>query len=147
MKNIAVHFSSNTDMWATPADFFAKMRREFRFTTDVCAIKENAKCRRFFSPAQDGLKQKWTGICWMNPPYGRQIKHWVQKAYQSSLPPPSAILQQWFVSFLRARTRLGSMIIASRVKCDSFADASNSAAQKTPRRSRAVLLFSGARNE
>ena len=32
-----------------------------------------------------GLKQKWEGICWMNPPYGREISKWMKKAYEESL--------------------------------------------------------------
>ncbi|MDE2125281.1 MAG: adenine methyltransferase [Armatimonadetes bacterium] len=81
---LAVHFSSRTDLWATPADFFARFNDEFQFTLDVCALPENAKCERFFTPAEDGLSQQWTGVCWMNPPYGRAIRHWVEKAYHSA---------------------------------------------------------------
>ena len=46
--------------------------------------KDNAKCENFFSlPEFDGLKQDWSkyGICWMNPPYGRGIGAWMEKAY------------------------------------------------------------------
>lgn len=82
---MAVHFSSKTDMWATPQDFFDRLNQEFHFEIDVCAIQENAKCARFFSPEDDGLKQKWQGVCWMNPPYGREISRWMEKAYESSL--------------------------------------------------------------
>lgn len=64
-------FSSQTGEWETPASFFAVLDSEFHFTLDVCARPENAKCPRFFSPEQDGLRQSWAGeICWMNPPYG-----------------------------------------------------------------------------
>jgi phage N-6-adenine-methyltransferase len=63
--------SSETDMWATPKDFFVKLAKEFDFTLDVCALPENAKCNRYFSPKQDGLKQNWSDtFVWMNPPYG-----------------------------------------------------------------------------
>lgn len=82
--NTAVMFSSNTDMWATPQDFFDVINKEFNFTVDVCATAENTKCGLFFTPEQDGLKQKWEGICYMNPPYGRSIGKWIQKAYNSS---------------------------------------------------------------
>ena len=75
--------SSTTDMWGTPQAFFERMDEEYHFQTDVCAIKENAKCPHFYSPEDDGLKKTWTGVCWMNPPYGRQIGKWVKKAYES----------------------------------------------------------------
>lgn len=79
-----VHFSSKTDDWATPQDFFDKVAERFPFTLDVCATPENAKCEQFFTKEHDGLQQKWEGVCWMNPPYGREIGHWVHKAYASS---------------------------------------------------------------
>lgn len=78
-------FSSNTDLWSTPQDFFNELNREFNFEIDVCALPENAKCNTYYTPDIDGLKQEWNGVCWMNPPYGREISKWVKKAYESSL--------------------------------------------------------------
>ena len=52
-----------TDVWATPQDFFDRVNAVFKFDLDVCALPENAKCERFFSPEQDGLAQDWTGTC------------------------------------------------------------------------------------
>lgn len=83
--NNELMFSSKTDLWATPQDFFDKYNAKYGFQLDVCATKENAKCSRYFTIDDDGLLQEWNGICWMNPPYGRNIKHWVKKAYESSL--------------------------------------------------------------
>ena len=76
--NTDLMFSSKTEMWATPQDFFDKMNERYNFSLDVCAIQENAKCANFFSPEIDGLKQEWKGTCWMNPPYGREIGKWVE---------------------------------------------------------------------
>lgn len=76
-------FSSKTNLWATPLDFFERTDAEFHFDCDVCALPENAKCAKFYSPCEDGLSQRWTGRCWMNPPYGRDISKWVAKAYES----------------------------------------------------------------
>lgn len=79
-----VHFSSKTDLWSTPQNFFDKLNHEFGFTLDVCATDENAKCEEYFTVVDDGLKRLWQGIVWMNPPYGRAIGLWMQKAYESS---------------------------------------------------------------
>lgn len=79
------HFMSETVVWETPQPFFDKLNAEFGFETDVCAIAENAKCPRYFSPEMDGLAHEWKGVCWMNPPYGRGIDRWMRKAYESSL--------------------------------------------------------------
>ncbi len=81
----AVHFSSKTDLYATPQDFYAALNDEFGFEVDVCALPSNAKCKKYYTPEQDGLKQDWEGVCWMNPPYGREIGKWMEKAYNSSL--------------------------------------------------------------
>lgn len=82
--HLAALFSSRTDQWPTPKWFFDALDQEFGFDIDVCASPEHAKCKRFFTPEMDGLKQAWTGVCWMNPPYGREIGLWVAKAYQSA---------------------------------------------------------------
>lgn len=60
--NTEVMFSSKTDLWATPQSFFDQMNSEFHFNLDVCAIPDNAKCERYFSPEVDGLSQDWGGV-------------------------------------------------------------------------------------
>lgn len=82
---MSVHFSSKTDLWATPQKFFNKYDAVHKFTLDVCANKDNAKCAKFYTVEDDGLSQSWQGVCWMNPPYGREISAWMKKAYESSL--------------------------------------------------------------
>jgi len=135
-----VHFSSETDLHATPMDFFNAQNAKHGFDLDVCAIAENAKCERFFTPEMDGLKQDWTGVCWMNPPYGRTIKSWMQKAYESSLTGakvvclvPARTDTAWWhdyamkgeIEFIRGRLKFG--------------DAKNSAPFPS-----AVVIFGGA---
>ena len=85
MGNIDVHFTSNTDLWSTPQDFFDNLNKKYNFTLDVCATNENAKCDQYYTLDVDGLSQSWVGVCWMNPPYGREICLWMKKAYESSL--------------------------------------------------------------
>ena len=74
-------FSSTVFDWATPKELFATLDNEFRFTLDPCATPETAKCDRFFTETDDGLVQRWSGVVFMNPPYGRTIGQWVAKAY------------------------------------------------------------------
>lgn len=81
-------FTSNTDLWATPQDFFDKLYEEFHFTLDVCATPENAKCDVYFTEKDDGLSKDWHNygtFCWMNPPYGREIGKWIKKAYGEAM--------------------------------------------------------------
>jgi phage N-6-adenine-methyltransferase len=78
-------YSSRSEMWATPHALFERLDAIYSFDVDVCAVAGNAKCKKYFTPSIDGLKQSWRGACWMNPPYGRDIIQWMRKAYISSL--------------------------------------------------------------
>ena len=79
--NNQLMFSSKTDLWSTPLWFFNKYNKIYDFTLDPCAVPENAKCKKFFTREDSGLMQDWNGErVFMNPPYGREIKHWIKKA-------------------------------------------------------------------
>ena len=65
---MSVHFSSKTDLWYTPNDFYQSQNNKHQFTLDVCATHENAKCDRYFTVDDNGLEQDWSGVAWMNPP-------------------------------------------------------------------------------
>ena len=76
----AVLFSSKTDDWATPRDFFDHLDAEFRFTLDPCADDTNHKCAKYYTKDQNGLAQSWAGeTVFCNPPYGRELPKWVKK--------------------------------------------------------------------
>ena len=108
-------FSSVTDLWETPQDFFDALDREFHFDLDACAIPENAKCENFFTPEQDGLKQNWGGwrTIWCNPPYGKQIGLWCRKAYEASLQGSTVVMlvhartdTRWFHDWVYGKAEL-----------------------------------------
>lgn len=80
--NTDVMFSSKTDQWATPQQFFDELNKEFGFTLDPCADEFNHKCDKYFTKEQDGLSQSWANeVVFCNPPYGREIPHWVKKCF------------------------------------------------------------------
>ena len=81
--------SARTD-WETPKWLFDALAAEFPITLDVCATAENAKCPSYFSV--DSLSKQWTGMCWMNPPYGKEIGLWVKKAYDSAACGDAAVV-------------------------------------------------------
>ena len=82
--NTELMFSSKSDIWATPQDFFNNLNAEFNFTLDPCALPDNAKCSKFYTPEQNGLKQDWSNeTVFCNPPYS-DIKNWVEKAYNEA---------------------------------------------------------------
>lgn len=91
--NAALLSSKNMD-WCTPQDFFDKLDTEFRFVLDVAATENSAKCANFFTPETDGLNQSWSccGAVFCNPPYGRELKKWVRKAYTEAQSGQTIVL-------------------------------------------------------
>ena len=73
-------FTSNTEERYTPKDFFEEINKEFKFTLDPCATKENHKCEKFYTKEEDWLKQSRDNeIVFCNPPYWKEIKKRVEK--------------------------------------------------------------------
>jgi len=117
---MSVHYSSATDIWATPQELYDRLNAVHHFSLDVCALAENAKCERYFTPEQDGLAQEWIGVCWMNPPYGREIRKWMRKAWNAGvkvvcLVPARTDTAWWHdyamkgdIEFLRGRLKFGN---------------------------------------
>lgn len=86
-------FSSKTDQWATPQDFFDELNKEFNFNLDPCADELNHKCDKYFTEEQDGLKQEWGGYTiFCNPPYGSVLKDWVKKCHDESKKPNTKVV-------------------------------------------------------
>ena len=116
--------SSKTSEWSTPQDLFDRLNAEFGpFDLDPCATKGNAKCEKFFSFGDYSLDKEWTGRVFMNPPYGREIGKWIEKAYRSArdsgalvvcLLPARTDTRWWHdycmkgtIRFLRGRLKFG----------------------------------------
>ena len=116
-----VLFSSKSVVWETPQDLFDKLNAVFHFDLDVCALPENAKCSRYYTPEDDGLSQPWNGTVWCNPPYGRSIEAWVKKASESETKVvmllPARTDTKWFheyiynkaeIRFIKGRLKFGN---------------------------------------
>ena len=128
-RGMKVHFSSKTDQWSTPQDFFNELDKEFGFTLDVCADDINTKVlSRYFTKEHDGLLQKWDHeIAWMNPPYGREIGKWVKKASEAQggvvvCLLPARTDTKWFHEYIYKKTEI--RFIKGRLK---FGNSKNSA--------------------
>lgn len=107
----------------TPPDLFATLDAVYDFQLDAPATDPSALCARYFTPAEDGLAQDWSHYrrVWLNPPYGRTIGRWMEKAYRESrkgclvlcLVPARTDTRWWhdwvrdkaMVSFLKGRLR------------------------------------------
>jgi len=76
-------FKTENQKWETPQEFFDLLNKEFNFNFDLSADKENKKCDKYFNEKDDALSKEWSGMCWLNPPYGgggkNSLKNWVKK--------------------------------------------------------------------
>ena len=130
--NTDVMFSSATDNWSTPQDFFDKLNDEFHFTLDVCADETNHKCEHYYTKEIDGLSRPWIGTIWCNPPYGRKIGEWVRRAYISSQIGSATVVMllpartdtRWFHDYIYNKSNTEIRFIKGRLK---FGGCKNSA--------------------
>ena len=120
-----VIYSSSTDNWETPQPLFDKLNREFHFGIDVCASEQNHKCKTYFDKETNGLKQRWDGYgtIWCNPPYGRQIEQWVEKALFESLLGNTTVMlipartdTRWFHHYIYNQPNVEVRFIKGRIK-------------------------------
>tara|TARA_Y100000296_G_C5133440_1_gene236845 strand:- start:305 stop:787 length:483 start_codon:yes stop_codon:yes gene_type:complete len=124
-------FSSNSSEWETPQKLYNMLDAIFHFTLDPCATPENSKCKKHFTKEENGLKKSWKGqTVFMNPPYGRDIKKWIKKAYEESrnsnttvvcLLPARTDTKYWHEYCMRSQR---IYFVKGRLK---FGDATNSA--------------------
>lgn len=115
--------ADEVDDRGTDQAFFDSIAERFGgFTLDAAAAPHNAKCDRYYTRADDGLSQPWTGRVWCNPPYSRvpgvsDLGSWVRKAWDSlpdcelivMLVPANRVEQAWWQDHVEPfRDRPGS---------------------------------------
>src|SRR5207253_4466055 len=55
------------------------------FTLDPCCTHQTAKCKKHYTPEENGLAQSWRDErVFMNPPYGTELPTWMEKAYDEA---------------------------------------------------------------
>ena len=91
-KNLSVMFTSKTDEWYTPLDFYQELDNEFHFNLDPCSTDENHKCEKYYTIADNGLNHSWAGYrVFCNPPYS-EIDKWVEKAFYETKNPGTLVV-------------------------------------------------------
>ena len=86
-NTFATRFVTSRQDWTTPQYLSDKLNKEFNFNYDLAASAENTKCKKFYSKENDGLKQNWNGVCWLNPPYGdktSKMVDWIKESYNQT---------------------------------------------------------------
>lgn len=79
-KGIGGHQSARmlSDTWLTPPSIIHALGK---FDLDPCtpAIMPWSTAAKRYTEAENGLIQHWEGRVWLNPPYGDQAVHWLNK--------------------------------------------------------------------
>ncbi|MBZ0296794.1 MAG: hypothetical protein K8L99_29810 [Anaerolineae bacterium] len=91
--------SSASDEWYTPPEYVA-LAREVMGGIDLDPASNTyaqqwIRARQYFTYAEDGLSLRWRGRVWLNPPYGKHIRRWTEKAvaeYRSGLVTEAVLL-------------------------------------------------------
>lgn len=65
-----------TDTWLTPPWILSALGE---FDLDPCAHPANPTAKTRIFPPEDGLSKEWFGRVWLNPPYGRHVRAWLEK--------------------------------------------------------------------
>lgn len=117
-------FSAVRDDWETPSDLFELLDREFHFTLDAASDDQNWKVSNHLTKDDNAILNEWRGRVFCNPPYGRNLRAWISKAYGEVrsgraelvvLLLPSRTDTAWFhdfclqgeIRFIRGRIQFG----------------------------------------
>lgn len=92
-KTRAVMFSSKKQDWETPQDTFDELDKEFHFTLDPCCTEKTAKCKKFYTKKDNGLRLSWRGErVFVNPPFGKEMPLWIEKGFKESRKPKTLVV-------------------------------------------------------
>ncbi len=123
-------FSSKKKDWETPQELFDSLNKEVNFTVDVASSDTNYKVKKHYTIKENGLIQDWKNErVWCNPPYGRDICKWVEKAYFSNaeivvMLLPARTDTKWFHKYIYKKDSVKIEFIKGRLK---FGNSKNSA--------------------
>ena len=111
-------FTSAKQSYATPKALYAELNAEFDFNDDPCPISEP---NPFYE--NDGLAREWNSRVFINPPYGKEITKWIERAYREAqqgklivLLIPSRTDTRWWheyimkadeIRFIKGRLKFG----------------------------------------
>ena len=132
MQNLM--FSSKSSEWETPDDFFRRLDEKFKFNLDPCASTASAKCSNYYTKNDDGLSKDWGGnVVFVNPPYGRQIKSWIRKAWEEGCKPKTTVVclipartdTKWWHEYCMKAEKI--YFVKGRLKFGSSNNSNNSA--------------------
>ena len=111
-----------TNEWITPKKYIDLLGG---FDLDPCSSKyQKVKYAKInYEIKDDGLSKEWEGITWMNPPYDRTIKDWIEKFFNHShgiALIPSRTGTRWFQDFVFKKGCV--LFLKGRIKFHGYKD-------------------------
>jgi len=95
-------FTSASQHWATPEDLYEALNAEFNFNDDPCPLH-----------GKGGLDREWGSRTYCNPPYGKEIGKWIERAYREAqqgktvvLLIPSRTDTRWWHDYIMKATEI-----------------------------------------
>lgn len=67
---------AETTTWLTPLPLIQSLGK---FDLDPCGFLGHETARKLICLPEDGLKEEWTGRVWLNPPYGKEARLWLNR--------------------------------------------------------------------
>lgn len=82
-------FNKRNDRWLTPLTLIEKLGA---FDLDPAGAPGHPTATEVWTPENvgDGLSLQWSGRVWLNPPYGREMRAWVERLAQHGNGEPSS---------------------------------------------------------
>jgi len=121
-----VMFSHESTEWVTPKELYDRLNKVFKFDLDPCTTEENPlNTPVWMTKRIDGLKQRWEGNVFVNPPYNQEIKKWLQKAISEIEKGhvnnvvfllPARTDTKWFHDYIYAKPKVQIIFLKGRVK-------------------------------
>lgn len=100
-------------VWLTPLPIVQSLGR---FDVDPCAFPGHQTADELICLPDDGLRERWLGRVWLNPPYGRGIDEWIHRLYQHGngiALVPARTDTEWFqAAILKAD---GALFVKKRI--------------------------------
>lgn len=132
--------------WQTPQWFFDYLNKRYEFSIDLAASDKNSKCGFYFTKEQNALIQEWhklKGWLWCNPPYGRNLPEWIEKAFIESqmgakivMLIPASVGTKYWASYIINKVS-SITFITGRIKFDD----PNGTIQDPPKYDSALIIF------
>jgi phage N-6-adenine-methyltransferase len=104
--------------WYTPEWVFQRLALDFDL--DPChpvPRRDYLPARHVYTRADDGLSQSWHGRVWLNPPYGKDVKQWMDLMSKHGDGVALVFARTdtaWFQAC--ARTADSALFVAGRIK-------------------------------